>query len=76
MAATMSVAIQPGAASRENATSGVRSTRDRPTAVARRREAGGVRLLGLYAYLRKEEEQWTVHGVAADDPEKVADEAE
>jgi hypothetical protein len=28
------------------------------------------------AYLRKEEEQWTVHGAAADDTEKVADEAE
>jgi hypothetical protein len=27
-------------------------------------------------HLREEEEQWTVHGVAADDPEKVADEAE
>jgi hypothetical protein len=44
--------------------------------VARRREAGDVQLLGLYAYLREEEEQWTVHGVAADDPEKVAVEAE
>ena len=30
----------------------------------------------LYAYLREEEEQWTVHGVAADDTEKIADEAE
>jgi hypothetical protein len=26
--------------------------------------------------MREEEEQWTVHGVAADDTEKVADEAE
>ena len=33
-----------------------------------RREAGDVPLSRLYAYLRKEEEQWTVHGVAADDP--------
>jgi hypothetical protein len=33
-------------------------------------------LLGLYAYLREEEEQWTVHGVAADDTQKVAGEAE
>jgi nitrous oxide reductase accessory protein NosL len=30
----------------------------------------------LYAYLREEEEPRTVHGVAADDTEKVADEAE
>jgi len=33
-------------------------------------------LLGLDAYLREEEEQWTVHGVAADDTQKVAGEAE
>jgi len=35
------------------------------------KEAGDVQLSRLYAYLRKEEEQWTVHGVAADDTEKV-----
>jgi hypothetical protein len=34
------------------------------------------RVSRLYAYLREEEEQWTVHGVAADDSEKDADEAE
>jgi len=37
---------------------------------------GDVQLSRLYAYLREEEEQWTVHGVAADDTEKAADEAE
>src|SRR5882757_11146538 len=68
--------VPPGAASREDATAGVRSVCDRSTAVAWRRETGDVQLLGLYAYLREEEEQWTVHGVAADDREKVADEAE
>src|SRR6202030_4848621 len=66
----------PGAASRENTAAGVRSACDRPTAVAWRRETGDVQLSRLYAYLREEEEQWTVHGVAADDTEKVADEAE
>src|SRR4029077_11503744 len=30
----------------------------------------------LYAHLREEEEQWTVHGVAANDSQKDADEAE
>src|SRR5467141_5015821 len=68
--------VQPGTASREDATSGVRSVCDRPTGVAWRRETGDVQLPGLYAYLRKEEEQWTVYGVAANDPQKVADEAE
>ena len=68
--------VPPGTASRENAAAGVRSVCDRPTAVAWRREAGDVQLSRLYAYLREEEEQWTVHGAAADDTEKVADEAE
>src|SRR4029077_8319561 len=68
--------VQSGTASRENAPAGVRSVCARPTAVAWRREAGDVQLSRLYAYLREEEEQWTVHGVAADDSEKVADEAE
>src|SRR6266851_3455363 len=68
--------VPPGAASRENATSGVRSACDRPTAVAWRRETGDVQLSRLYAYLREEEEQWTVPGAAADDTQEVADEAE
>jgi len=59
-----------------NATAGVRSACDRPAAVAWRRESRDVQLPRIYAYLRKEEEQWTVYGVAADDTEKVADEAE
>ena len=68
--------VQPGTASRENATAGVRSVCDRPTAEAWRRETGDVQLSRLHAYLREEEEQWTVHGVAANDPQKVAGEAE
>src|SRR5467141_3914739 len=68
--------VQPGTASREDATSGVRSLCDRPTAVAWRREAGDVQLPRLYAYLREEEKQWTVYGVAANDTQKVAGEAE
>src|SRR5258707_6066160 len=68
--------VQPGTASGEDATSGVRSVCDRPTTVAWRRETGDVQLSWLYAHLRKEEEQWTVHGVAANDPQKIADEAE
>src|SRR6266851_5723447 len=68
--------VQPGAASRENATSGVRSACDRPAPVAWRRETGDVQLSWLHAYLCEEEEQWTVHGVAANDTQKVADEAE
>src|SRR5258708_541853 len=47
-----------------------------PTGVAGRREAEDVQLPGLYAHLREEEEQWAVHGVAANDSQKVADEAE
>src|SRR5262249_25949472 len=65
--------VQPGAASREDATSGVRSVRDRQP---ERRETGNVQFPGLYAYLREEEEQWTIHGAAADDPQEVASEAE
>src|SRR6266404_4945224 len=68
--------VQPGTASRENATSGVWSVCDRPTAVAWRRETGDVQLPWLYAYLRKEEEQRTVHGAAANDTQKVANETE
>src|SRR6266446_5089416 len=68
--------VQPGTASRENAVAGVRSVCDRPTAVAWRRETGDVRLSRLYAYLCEEEEQWTVYGVAADDTQEAADEAE
>jgi len=68
--------VQPGAASRENAIAGVRSVCDRPTAVAWRRETGDVQLPRIYAHLREEEEQWTVHGAAADDTQEVADEAE
>ena len=48
---------------------------DQP-AEAWRRETGDVQLSWLYAHLREEEEQWTVYGVAADDPQKVAGEAE
>ena len=68
--------VPPGAASRENATAGVRSVCDRSTAVAWRRETGDVQLSRLHAHLREEEEQWTVHGAAADDTQAVADEAE
>src|ERR1700746_1444417 len=60
--------VPPGTASRENATLGIRSTCDRQPGVAWRREAGNIQLLGLYAHLREEEEQWPVYGVAADDP--------
>jgi hypothetical protein len=63
-------------ASREDATAGVRSVCDRPAAVAWRRETGNVQFSWLHAYLREEEEQRTVHGVAADDPQKVANETE
>src|SRR5258708_3878052 len=68
--------VQPGTASREDATSGVWSVCDRSTAVAWRREARDVQFSWLHAYLREEEEQWTVYGVAANDTQKVADEAE
>src|ERR1700681_3117908 len=72
----MNAEVPPGTASREDATSGVRPVCDRPTAVAWRRETGNLQLPWFYAYLREEEEQWAVHGVAANDPQKVADEAE
>ena len=41
------------------------------------REAGG-EIPPVYspAHLREEEEQWMVHGAAADDSQEVADEAE
>src|SRR6202008_2881012 len=68
--------VQPGTASRENAPAGIWSFCDRPTAVAWRRETGNVQLSWLYAHLREEEEQWTVHGVAANDPQEIADEPE
>src|SRR6266478_1256203 len=68
--------VQPGTASRENAPAGIWSVCDRPTAVAWRRETGDVQLPWLYAHLREEEEQWTVHGAAANDAQKVAGETE
>ena len=40
------------------------------------KEAGNVQLSWLYAHVREEEEQWTVHGAAANDPQTVAGEAE
>ena len=45
-------------------------------AEAWRRETGDVQLPRLYAHLREEEEQWNVYGVAADDTQETADEAE
>jgi len=45
-------------------------------AKAWRREARDIQLSRLYAYLREEEEQRNVHGAAANDPQKVAGEAE
>src|ERR1700722_150886 len=68
--------VQPGTASRENAAAGVWSVCDQQPAVAWSRKAGNVQLSRLYAYLREKEEQWTVYGVAADDTQKVAGEAE
>src|SRR6267378_3810490 len=68
--------VQPGTASREDATSGVWSVCHRPTGVAWRRETGDLQLPRLYAYLRKEEGQWTVYGVAANDTQETASEAE
>ena len=47
---------------------------ERPAA-RRAGEAGDVQLPRLHAHLR-EEEEWTVHGAAADDAEEVAGEAE
>src|SRR5882762_3544149 len=68
--------VQPGTASRENATAGIWSVCDQQPAKAWRREAGNIQLSRLHAHLREEEEQWTVHGVAANDTQKVAGEAE
>src|SRR5882762_6866005 len=68
--------VQSGTASREDATSGVWSVCHRPTGVAWRRETGDLQLPRLYAYLREEEEQWTVYGAAANDPQETASEAE
>src|SRR5882762_811192 len=68
--------VPPGTASREDATSGVWSVCHRPTGVAWRRETGNVQLPRFYAYLRKEEKQWTVYGVAANDTQETASEAE
>src|SRR6266478_4430478 len=68
--------VQPGTASRENAPAGIWSVCDRPTAVAWRRETGDVQLPRLYAHLREEGEQRTVYGVAANDTQETADEAE
>ena len=68
--------VQPGTASRENAAAGVRSFCDQQPAKAWRREAGDIQLSWLYAYLRKEEKQWNVYGVAANDTQTVAGEAE
>jgi hypothetical protein len=48
----------------------------RKSSVEARRETGDVQLSRLHARLREEEEQWTVYGVAADDPQTVAGEAE
>src|SRR5213594_1994069 len=50
------VEVQPGAASREDATFGIRSLCDRQPRVAWRRETRDVQLPRLYPYLRKEEE--------------------
>src|SRR5216684_6039718 len=67
--------VQPGTASRENATAGIWSVCDQQPAKAWRREARDIQLSWLYAYLREEEEQRNVHGAAANDPQKVAGEA-
>src|SRR5438876_10876669 len=68
--------VQPGIASRENAAAGIWSVCDQQPAKAWRREARDIQLSRLYAYLREEEEQRNVHGVAANDPRKTAGEAE
>src|SRR5580658_5889342 len=68
--------VQPGTASREDATFGVRSVCDRKPEAAWRRETGDVQFPWFYAYLREEKEQWAIHGAAADDSQKVASEAE
>jgi len=53
-----------------------RLLRGREPAPRRPGEARDVQLSRLHAHLREEEEQWTVHGAAADDPEEAAGEAE
>src|SRR6266571_3350517 len=68
--------VRTGTASREDASFGIRAIRCRKPKEARTREAGDVQLPRLHAHLREEEEQWTVHGGAADDPQAVAGEAE
>src|SRR5439155_10964890 len=55
---------------------GIWSVCDQQPAKAWRREARDIQLSRLYAYLREEEEQRNVHGVAANDPQKTAGEAE
>src|SRR5262249_322994 len=68
--------VQPGTASRENATAGIRTVRDLGAGKTWRRESGDVQLSRLYAHLRKEEGQRNVYGAAANDPQKIAGEAE
>src|SRR5882724_7419476 len=68
--------VQLGIASRENAAAGIWSVCDQRPAKAWRREARDIQLSRLHAYLREEEEQRNVHGVAANDPQKAAGEAE
>src|SRR5260370_37382658 len=63
--------VQPGTASREDATAGVRSFCDRPTGVAWGRETGDVQLPWLYDHLRKEDEQWTVYTITVNDTLKA-----
>src|SRR3990170_4808960 len=67
--------VRAGAALREDAAAGVRPVRGREPAARRPGEAGDVRLPGLHAYLREEEER-TVHGGTADDPDEGAGEAQ
>src|SRR5438876_4533559 len=68
--------VPPGIASRENAAAGIWSVCDQQPATAWRREARDIQLSRLHAYLREKEEQRNVHGAAANDPQKVADEVE
>src|SRR5207245_10749543 len=69
-------AVQAGAAPGADAAAGVRPVCGREPAARRPGEARDVRLSRLHAYLREEEEQWTVHGAAADDSAEAASEAE
>src|SRR5207247_9884038 len=68
--------VQLGAASRENATAGVRTVRNRKPEEAWRRETGDVQLPRLHPHLWAEEEQRTLHGPAADDSQTAASEVE